>query len=90
MPYTDFIILKEYKFLSNIFSSDELAKTDSLKDLNEQFVRFLKIAVFLQNAFNSCQEFDGCFNDNLLNLKKNHFTDCSDFTELKDLISDVI
>ena len=44
MSYADFIIFKEHKF-----SSDELAKTDSLKDLNtfyEQFVRFLKIAVF--------------------------------------------
>ena len=95
MPYTDFIILKEHKFLRNIFSSDELAKTDSLKIMknlktfHEQFVRFLKIAVFSQNPFNSCQEFNECFNDDLFNFCRNHFTDCSDFAELKDLISDV-
>ena len=49
MSYADFIIFKEHKFLRNIFSSDELAKTDSLKDLktsHEQFLRSLKIAGF--------------------------------------------
>ena len=29
MSYSDFIIFKEHKFLRNIFSSDELAKTNS-------------------------------------------------------------
>ena len=64
MSYADFIIFKEHKFLRNIFSSDEIAKTNSLKDLktfHEKFVRYLKVVVFLQNAFNSCEEFDECF-----------------------------
>ena len=69
----DFITFKEHKFLRNIFSSEELAKTDSMKDVktfHENFVRFLNIVSFLQNAFNSCDEFDECFNDDLLNFCK--------------------
>ena len=78
--------------MKNIFSSDEIAKTDSLKDLktfHEQFVRLIKIAVFLRNAFNSCEEFDECFNDDLFDFCKTPCADCSDFAELKDIISDV-
>ena len=43
MSYAHFTIFKEHKFLENIFSSDELAKTDSLKDLktfHERIVGF--------------------------------------------------
>ena len=49
MSYADFIIFKEHRFKRNIFSCDELGKTDSLKDLkpfHEKFVRFFQIAVF--------------------------------------------
>ena len=43
ISYSDFIYFKEHKFLTNIFSSDELAKTDSLKNLkifHEQLLEF--------------------------------------------------
>ena len=43
ISYSDFIYFKERKFLRNIFSSDELAKTDSLKNLkifHEQLLEF--------------------------------------------------
>ena len=73
MSYSDFIIFNEHKFLKNIFSSDELAKT----------------AAFLQNVLNSCEEFNECFNDGLLVFSKKQCADCSDFAELKDIISDV-
>ena len=53
------------------------------------FFRFLKIAVFLQNAFNACDEFDEFFNDDLLDFCKNYRADCSNFAERKDIISDV-
>lgn len=33
MSYDNFIIFKEHRFLRNIFSSEELALTDRLKDL---------------------------------------------------------
>ena len=92
MLYSDFIIFKEHKFLRNIFSIDELAKTNSLKDLNtfhEKFVSFLKIVVLLQNALNTNEDLDDCFNDNLLDFCRNCCADCSDFNEIKDLINDV-
>ena len=44
---------------------------------------------FLQNAFNTCDEFDECFNNDLLDFCKNHCADCSDFGELKEIISDI-
>ena len=51
-----------------------------MKTFHENFFRFLKIAVFLQNAFNACDEFDECFNDDLPDFCN------SDFAELKDII----
>ena len=92
MSYADFIIFKENKFLRNIFSKEELAKTDSMKDVKtyrKNFVRFFKIFVLLQNAFNTCDEFGKCFNDDLLDFCKNHCANCSDFGELKEIISDI-
>ena len=92
MSYADFIIFKEHKFLRNIFSNEELLKTDVLKDLktfHEKFVRFLRIAVFLQNGFKINKEFHECFDDDLINFCRNNCTDCSDFGEIKELISDV-
>ena len=43
----------------------------------------------MQNAFKTCDEFDECFNDNLLDFCKSHGADCSDFAELKVIISNV-
>ena len=76
MSHFNFIICKEHKFFGNIFSNDELSKTDALKDLKTfhgKFVRFLRVVVFLQNAFK--------IKDELMSA------DCSDFGEIKDLIS---
>ena len=92
MSYADFIIFKEHKFLRNIFSSDELSKTDALKDLKtflEKFVNILKIAVFLQNSFKINEEFHECFDDGLLDFCRNNYTDRSDFGERKELIGDM-
>ena len=66
MSYTNFFICKEHKFLGNIFSN-------ALKDLKRfygKFVRFLRVAVFLQNAFKINDEFDECFDDDLLDFCK--------------------
>ena len=93
MSYADFIIFKEHKFFRNIFSNENLAKTDSMKNVktfHEKFVRLLKIVVFLQNAFNTCSEFEECFHEELVNFLNNHCADCSDFAELKDVILDAI
>ena len=71
MSYTDLIIFKEHKFLANVFSNEELTKTDSMKDVktyHQNFARFLKIVVFLQNAFNTCNEFEERFKNDLLDF----------------------
>ena len=90
VSYTDVIICKELQFLRKNFSNDELSKTDAHKDLktfNGKFVRFLRVAVFLQNAFTVNDKFDACFDDDLLDFCKNNCADCSDFGEIKDLIN---
>ena len=92
MLYADFITFKDHKFLRNIFSNEELSKTDALKDLktfHEKFVRFLRITVSLQNAFKINEKFDECFDDGLLDFCRNNCADCPDFGEIKELISDV-
>ena len=92
MSYIDFIISKECKFLRNISSSDELVKTNSLKDLKTfhgKFVSFLKIVIFLQNALSTSEDLNDCFNDNLLDFCKNCCADISDFNKIKDSINDV-
>ena len=33
MSYSDFVIVKEHKFLRNIFSEDELSSSDALKNV---------------------------------------------------------
>ena len=93
VSYTDVIICKEHKFLRNNFSNDELSKTDAHKDLKTlhgKFVRFLRVAVFLQNAFTVNDKFDACLDDDLLDFCKNNCADCSDFGEIKDLIAKVV
>ena len=42
MSYLDFIIFKEHKILRNICSSEELATTDSLRDLKTYHQTFVK------------------------------------------------
>ena len=92
MSYVDFIIFKEHKFLRNIILSEELATTDSLKDLKtyHQFVKFLKLVIFSQNApLYTYEEFGDCFDEDLVNFYRNNCADCSDFEELKETIGSV-
>ena len=70
----------------------ELTKSDSGRDVKTfhmNFARFLKIVVFLQNAFNTCDEFNECFNNHLLDFCKNYCADCSDFNKLKEVVSNI-
>ena len=43
MSYSDFIILKEDKFLRNIFSEEDLLKTKSLKNIEPYHLDFQKL-----------------------------------------------
>ena len=87
-----FIIFKEYKFLRNIFSCEELTTTDSLKNpktYHQTFVKFSKIVIILKNALGTHERFSDCFNENLLNFCHYNCTGCSDFNELKETIGSV-
>ena len=86
------MIAKEHKFLRNIFSEDELSSSDALKNFrsfHENFSRFLKIVVYLQQNLNLIQEFTDCVYNNLIKFCGEFCKDCNDFSELKDRISDV-
>ena len=43
--------------------------------------------VFLKNGFKTNNEFGECFNDDSLDFCKNNCADCSDFSEIKDIIN---
>ena len=92
MPYSDFVICKEHKFLRNIFSEEELATTSALKDLStyhEKFTKFLHISIYLQNSVDTIQEFCDCPHEELLNFCLEFCSGCVDFIEIKLRISNV-
>ena len=69
MSYSDSVIAKEHKFLRNIFSEDELSTSTALKKIrsfHENFSRFSKIVVYLQQSLNSIQEFADGIYDHLI------------------------
>ena len=92
MPYSDFVMAKKHKFLRNIFSEDELSSSNALKNIrsyHENFSRFLKIVVYLQQSLNSIQKFADCVYGYLIQFCQEFCKDCNDLSELKDRISDV-
>ena len=61
--YGDFIIQKEYKFLRNIFSEDDLQKSDAIKNLesfHEHFSKYLRLVIFAEKCLTSFKEFSEC------------------------------
>ena len=63
MFYANLIIVKEHKFLRNVFSEDELSTSEAIKNIHsfhENFPKFLKIVVYLQNTLHLIQEFSDC------------------------------
>ena len=92
MSYVDFIIFRGHKFLRNIFFGEELAMTDSLKDLktyHQTFTKFFKSVIILQNALNTHEEFSNCFDEDWLNFCRDNYANCSDFNEIKESIGSV-
>ena len=84
MSYVNFIIFKKHKFLGNIFSSKELAKTNSLEDLKSYHETF--VIIILQNMLNTHEDFSKCVDEDLLNFCRDNWADCSEFDELKETI----
>ena len=91
MPYGDFIIQKEQKFLRNIFSKEDLEKSDAIKDLesiHEHFSKYLRIVVFAEKCLTSLKEFSECYYEELNEFLLENCEECNDFTDLKDKISE--
>ena len=56
LSYCDFYIMQEHKFLRNILTEEELAKTKNVKNIDiyfTSFVKFLKIVISLQIALDN-------------------------------------
>ena len=90
--YGDFIIEKEHKFLSNIFSKKELEGSKAIKNIesfHEHFCKFLQIVVYAQQCINSMKDFSECFYNELNDFINSFCEDCVDFIELKEKISDI-
>ena len=85
MSYSDFIINKEHKFLRNIFSEEELFSTEAHKS----FARFLRVAVYLQNAINTIVDFNDCPHQELSNFCNKFCTDSLDFENVRRWIAAV-
>ena len=83
MSYSDFIILKEHKFLRNIFSEEDLLKTKALRNIEQYhlaFQTFLTISIYLEDSLNTLTEFHECCNDKFCIEK---CEDCDDFKKWK-------
>ena len=91
MSYGDFIIQKEHKFLRNIFSKEDLEKSDAIKNLesfHEHFSKYLRIVVFAEKCLTSLKEFSECYYEELNEFLLENCEECNDFTDLKDKISE--
>ena len=91
MSYSDFIILKEHKFLRNIFSED-LLKTKVLRNIEQYhlaFQKLLTISIYLEDSLHTLTEFHECCNDKLIKLCVGKCEDCDDFNEMKEVIKDI-
>ena len=92
MSNSDFIILKEHKFLRNIFSEEDLLKTKALRNIEQYhlaFRKFLTISIYLEDSLNTLTEFHECCNDKLINFCVEKCKDCDDFNEMKEAIKDI-
>ena len=92
MSYSNCIILKEHKFLRNIFSEEDLLKTKALRNIEQYHLTFQKnltILVYLEDSLNPLTEFHECCNDELINFCVERCEDCDDFNEMKEAIKDI-
>ena len=92
MSYSDFIILKEHKFLRNIFSEEDLLKTKALRNIEQYhlpFQKFLTVSIFLEDSLNNLTEFHECCNNKLIKFCIEKCEDCDDFNEMKEAIKDI-
>ena len=92
MSYSDFIILKEHKFLRNIFSEEDLLKKKASRYIEQYhlaFQKFLAISIYLEDSLNTLTEFHECCNNKLIKFCVEKCEDCDDFNEMKEAIKDI-
>ena len=92
MSYSDFIILKEHKFLRNIFSEEDLLKTKALRNIEQYHLAFQKcltLSIYLEDSLNTLTEFPECCKDGLINFCIEKCEECDDFNEMKEAIKDI-
>ena len=92
MSYGDFVIKKEHMFLRNIFSKEELSKSPSIntfESYHQQFVKFLQIAVFLEEAIKSSLHYLDCSYPDLIEFLMQHFSEFDYFENVKEHIETV-
>ena len=91
MTYGDFIIQKEHKFLRNVLSREELAKSKSIQNFqsfHDTFRKYFRICFYADDSLKTLNEFDDCPHDELVEYIKENL-DVQNFKELKELISEV-
>ena len=91
MTYSDFIIQKEHKFLRNVLSEEELAKSKSIQNLqsfHDKFRKYLRICIYADDSLKTLNEFNECPHDELIEYIKENL-ELQNFEELKELISEV-
>ena len=82
----DFIILKEHKFLRNIFSEEDLLKTKALINIEQyhlSFQNFLTISIYLEDSLNTLTEFHECCNNKFIKFYVEKCEDSDNFNEMK-------
>lgn len=76
MPYCNFIIGKEYKFLQTIFEQEGLKRCRNLKTLAscyDGFQKFVKIYILLEYVRNKDNGFDKIFDEDLERFYVNEY-----------------
>ena len=92
MSYSNFLILKNHKFLRNIFSEEDLLKTKELRNIGQYHLAFQKILiilVYLEDSLITLTEFHQCCNDELIKFCIEICGDCDDFNEMKEAIKGI-
>ena len=88
MKYSGFIIRKEHMFLRNIFSAEEIKKSEKLKTLEnyyEAFGLFLTTCAAIQLATSRrYSSFDEIDDENLIKFCNNYCEDIADFEKMKE------
>ena len=91
MTYGDFIIQKEHKFLRNVLSEEQLAKSNAIHNLqsfHDTFKKYLRICIYADDSLKTLNEFHECPHEELIDYITENL-EIENFEELKDAISAV-